>query len=163
MADTIGESTSVHITLGRLLWGLGSLVVLGVAAFWGVAALATTGLRDDVGAIRASVSTLQTSESANAVNLKQAEVEFARQIAALSVTLATFGGRFDAFGGMVDAVSKSFDQLSDQIAALHQELNRRQSGAIDPDAVVQALTKAGIDDKRIILVPYDASSTPRPR
>ena len=54
----VGEGAPVQVTLGRLVGGIFGLTVLLIAAFWAVATLSTSGLRDDVSAIPVSYTHL---------------------------------------------------------------------------------------------------------
>lgn len=142
----------MQVTLGRLVGGIFGLTVLLIAAFWAVATLSTSGLRDDVSAIRSTIGSLQGSDKDNALNIKQAEIDFTKQVSSLNVTLVAFTTKVDAFGAKIDTMSRSFDQLSEQMASVEKQLGSREGAAITPESIATALRKAGYDGKSPVVV-----------
>jgi hypothetical protein len=143
----------VQLGIGQLIGAVGTVLFLGTAAFWAVASFANSGLRADVSAIRSTLATLQGSDKDNAVNIKQTEVDSTKQIGALNVTLATFNAKMDSFGMKVDGVTKSIDQLSGQMDMMQKRIAEPQEVTFNPEAVVQALKKAGVPERNIVIVP----------
>ncbi len=152
MSDQINRGTPVNLTLGSFVGTVATAVVASIAACWAIVSFTSTGLRDDVSAIRASLSTLQGSDKDNALNIKQAELDFTRQVDSLNVNLTSFGTKFDS-------VNKSIDRLSDQMAIVQKQVSTPPV-SFNPTALVQTLKKAGLDGKTIVVVPYDAGAVP---
>ncbi len=141
------------MTVGQLVTSAAAILAVGVGAFWALASWTSAGLRDDVSAMRTSLATLQGSDKDNAVNIKQAELDFTRQIGALNVTLATFGGK-------VDQVNTAIADLSQQIHGYQKQVSFSQRSGVEPKDFIEMLRKAGIDGKNIIVVPYPAALPP---
>ena len=163
MSIHIGGSTPVQLTVGQLFATVVALLAAGIGAFWAIADFSNASLREDVSAIRATLGTLQGSDKDNALNVKQSEVDFTRQLGALNVSLVQFGGKVDLLSAKFDAVDKSMQLLSGQIDTVRRQLAAPRGTPFDPEALAAALKKAGYEGKVVVLVPYGPSPQAEPK
>jgi hypothetical protein len=78
----------------------------------------------------------------------------------LRTSVVGLDGRIAAWSAKFDMVDKSFTELSNQMIDLRKQLVTRQSAWSDPKAMQAfgaALKSSGIDDQKIVIVPFDGT------
>jgi len=129
MAGHVSGTTPVQLSIGQLTGAVVALLAAGIGAFWFVADFTSTGLRQDVSAIRATLATLQGSDRDNALSIKQAELDFTKQIGALNVTVALLGAKVEGLGAKLDALNVSLTEFGAKIDGLSAKLEAVDASA----------------------------------
>lgn len=152
MSASIDGKTPVVLAMRQALGAAATILVVGIGAFWALASWTSADLRDNVSEIRKTLEAVQGA--GNALNIKQTEVDFTKQVGALDVTLANFGGRMEVFGTKVDAMSRSMDQFQSQMAEMQKEPAVSRPRRLDVKSLAETLAKVGVNGKNIIIIPY---------
>lgn len=160
-AAAISASTTVQLSMTQLLVGIAGLV----GGAWLVFSTTTAGLRDDVGAIRQSISSLQAGEKDGIRQVGATDQKLTGEIAALRVAIVGLDGRVVGFDNKLDGLSKSMGQLTSQLGDVQKQLSVRQASHFDQKSLeaLSAVLKGKGDDRQIIIVPMNAETIRQPR
>jgi septal ring factor EnvC (AmiA/AmiB activator) len=156
VATHIDGDTRITLTMTQLI--LAILALLGGA--WGLLQWTTSGVREDVSAIRQSV---QASDKEGVRRAGEADVKLANEIGLLRTSIASLDGKIGTFATKLDVVDKSSTELATQMQDLRKQLAYRQAIWTDPkslQAFATALKNSGIDEQRIVIVPFDGTVVP---
>jgi hypothetical protein len=156
MSASIDGKTPVVLTMRQVVSAVAAVLVVGIGAFWALASWSSAGLRDDVTQIRKTLEALQHSDNGNALNIKQAEIDFSRQVDTLNLTLTKFDGRMDLLGSKLDTVGRSMDQLQAQMVRL------QRPASIDIRSLTKALGQIR-SNADIIVLPLSPSGSEPPK
>lgn len=130
--SSVHADTPVVITMKALLAGVVGFLLVGGAVLWAVLTFTIGGVRDDVTAIRNSVSGLQTAvqttdkgaiERSNEINSRLTD-----QIQGLRTDFVKYSERFDGLSRNLEATNKSIFVLGTRIDKLQAQL----ASASDP-------------------------------
>src|SRR5689334_16450052 len=123
---------------------LAVMALLGGA--WGLLQWTTSGLREDVSAIRQSV---QAVDKEGVRRAGEADVKLASEIGLLRTSIASLDGRIGVFTTKLDVVDKSNTELANQMQDLRKQLASRQATWSDPKSLqsfVTSLKNSGLDE-----------------
>ena len=150
----ISAETPLRLTVGQYAGALVTLLVAISGSAWAVSTFAIGGLREDVGAIRKSAEatalSVQTTDKEGILRLRDVEGKLGDQISGLPADIAGFRGDL-AYN------SKLVASLTGQLDEMRKDVQARQASYSDPKAVsefVAALKEAGLDQGKIIVVPW---------
>jgi hypothetical protein len=161
----ITSETPIQLSVTQFFGGLATLVVAGAGIAWGMMAIGTEAIKNDVGNMRADLNSIRTSlETATAafkntdkdgvLRLGEAERRLADQIGGLRTELA--GLRSD-----LTSTTKTMTTFRDQLGEFQKQMQVRQVSFNDPKVMqnfADALKKAGADGSKIVIVPIDPST-----
>jgi hypothetical protein len=163
---SIGGDTVIQLTMKQLIWGIGVVLVGGAGLAWLVFGQITSGVREDVGAIRQSIQALQTGEKDGIRRVGETDTKLSTAIAELRVAIQGLDGRIAAFDGKLDMLNKSMSTVLVDLTNMQKQLAARQAALNDPknfDAFATKLSNLKFSDKNVVVVPYEPYFTPQPR
>jgi hypothetical protein len=148
----ISLNTPVHMTVKHVFIVIG----LSVGALWAIFALTTSGLRDDVSAIRGSLDRLQLSDKSGAVHVGDVENKLSTQIGELRTDIA-------ALSVNIKSLQSSMAAFSGQLRDVQKWILARQVAYNDPktfELFAERLKKAGLDQNKFVVVPLSPTTVP---
>jgi hypothetical protein len=149
----IDASTPVTMTVKQLGAGVIATVLLIIGGLWAVLSFTIGGLRDDVVNTRQSIQVLQVADKDGAIHVRDTEIKLIEQISGLRTDIAGFSGKLDSTNNAIAGLNRRMDDVQKQVAA-------RQAAFNDPKSAlsfVQTLKNAGLDDNKVVVVPYGFS------
>jgi septal ring factor EnvC (AmiA/AmiB activator) len=153
----VDAETVVTLTLKQILTGIVALVVLAGAVLWTVLSFTIGGARDDVRTIRDSIVALQTADRETLNRTRDVELKLTEQIAGMRTDFVNASNKLDNLGTSINALTGRIDNYQKDLAAAQISLNdpKRMAQLID------SLKQAGIDEQKIIIIPFGLPFTPR--
>jgi hypothetical protein len=152
----IHSDTPVTFTMKQLLTTIAAAIVLCGVVLWTVLSFTIGGMRDDVSAIRGSMHYLQTADRDGAIRIRDTEGKLAEQIGGLRTQLVGLSGKLETVNISISALSERLNDVQKQVASRQASLNDPKTAF----AFVETIKKAGLEDSKIVFVPFDASFIP---
>lgn len=123
-AEPIHSATPVSLTVMQL----GVAVAFLLGGGWAIIQLTTSGVRDDLTAIRQSLLALQTSDKDGARRIGDTDLKLSLEISGLKSAISGLDSRIQVFSNKLDGYDKSVTSLTGQMAEFQKEMFQRNNG-----------------------------------